>query len=93
MPIKEGEAIIFYLNTGGFPLTHDSWSQMWQFAKELQPNAFQKLNSIRENSVDLKNFPVPTPPYYILTNKQISNEEKLGKIQIFMDTLQYNHTG
>jgi hypothetical protein len=93
LPIKEGDVTIFYLNTGGFPLTPDSWSQMWQFAKELQPRANHKLNAIQENRTDLNDVPIPVPPYSTLTNKNISNEEKLYKIQGFMDKLQYNHTG
>jgi hypothetical protein len=93
LPIKEGEQTIFYLNTGGFPLTPESWSQMWQFAKELQPTARQKLSSLQENRTDLTEMPVPVPPFLTLSNKSISNEEKLYKIQGYMDKLQYNHTG
>lgn len=38
VPIKEGNSVIFYINTGGFPLMSDAWSQMWSYAKELQPS-------------------------------------------------------
>ena len=36
---------------------------------------------------------VPIPPYNYISNKKISNAEKLEKIQKYIDKLQYNHTG
>lgn len=39
--IKEGNNIIFYINLGGFPLANDVMTQMWDYAKELQPDGNQ----------------------------------------------------
>lgn len=93
MPIKEGDTIIFYINTGGFPLINDAWSQMWQYAKELQPSAADKLERIKLTKEDLPDHQVPVAPFNHIYNKKLSNAEKLEKIQIYIDKLQYNHTG
>ena len=91
MPIKEGDTIIFYINTGGFPLINDAWLQMWQYAKELQPSAADKLDRIK--NLDLPDHQVPIAPFNHIYNKKMSNSEKLDKIQNYIDKLQYNHTG
>lgn len=36
---------------------------------------------------------MPVVPYTILSNKVISNTEKIEKIQNYIEKLQYNHTG
>lgn len=36
---------------------------------------------------------MPQAPYPILHNRDITSEEKIEKIQNFIDKLQYNHTG
>jgi hypothetical protein len=46
VPIKEGNSVIFYINTGGFPLMSDAWSQMWSYAKELQPSGKLLTNKL-----------------------------------------------
>ena len=43
MPIREGDTIIFYVNTGGFPMSSDAWSHMFEYAKELQPSGWTIL--------------------------------------------------
>lgn len=51
------------------------------------------MNFIQQNKEKIPNVEFPVPPYSILTNKSLSNSEKLEKIQNFIDKLQYNHTG
>lgn len=93
MPIREGDTVIFYLNTGGFPLASDAWNHMWTFAKELQPAAGPRIDYMFQNRLAQPDVPIPMPPYPFLHNRQISNQEKLVRIQHYMDKLQYNHTG
>ncbi|CAF0745736.1 unnamed protein product [Brachionus calyciflorus] len=93
VPVKEGNKIIFYLNTGGFPLSNDVLSQMWTYAKELQPTAAEKINQIQNNKEKLADAEVPIPPYVQLNNKSYTNANKLERIQEYIDKLQYNHTG
>ncbi|RNA44325.1 vasohibin-2 isoform X1 [Brachionus plicatilis] len=93
VPIKEGKNVIFYLNTGGYPLNNDVWDHMWSYAKELQPSASEKIEYIQKNKDKLPNVEVPVVPYSILSNKMISNSQKIEKIQNYIEKLQYNHTG
>ena len=56
--------------------------------------ASKLVESIKEKSIsDLPNVEIPEPPFEFILNKKYSNIEKLEKIQNFIDSLQYNHTG
>ena len=93
MPIKEGDNILFYINTGGFPLDKDAWNHLWVHAQELQPSASSKMQIIQEKKDKLPDVAFPTVPYSSLINKKYTIKEKIEKIQDFINKLQYNHTG
>jgi len=92
MPIREGDTIIFYVNTSGFPLSKETTEQMWSFAKELQPQAADLISKL-EAKDDYAQVAMLAPPHNHLNSPKLSTEEKLDKIQEYIDKLQYNHTG
>lgn len=51
------------------------------------------MNSIKENKAKINEIEYPIPPYNYLYNKNLTNSEKVEKIQNYIDKLQYNHTG
>ena len=67
--------------------------QMWQYAKELQPSAADKVDRIKLKIEDVPDHQVPLAPYNYIYNKKMPHAEKLEKIQNYIDKLQYNHTG
>ena len=58
-------------------------------------------NATAKNDIDLlanrrdqlPDVPKPVPPYACLYNRELTNYEKIDRIQNYIDKLQYNHTG
>ena len=93
MPIKEGNSVIFYLNLRGFPLDSAGWQQLWSYAQELQPKALDELRDIRDRAARLEDVDVPQAPFAQLNSRRIGADDKVARIQRYIDELKYNHTG
>ena len=55
--------------------------------------AVDKLESLQEKLYDLPDVPYNSPPFGQLYSGKISNAEKIEKIHLYIEKLQYNHTG
>lgn len=93
VPIRESDTIIFYINTGPFPLRNETYSKMWDFAKELQPSAAEEIDKISNKNYFNESPCIPQTPFNFLNNPKLINHEKIEKINEYIQKLQYNHTG
>lgn len=78
----------WHVNKNGFPIVEETWSKMWQHIADVHPDAAKIAESIRGQS--LKRVPIPACPAINPTQSVYRN---LVLVQMYMNELQYNHTG
>ncbi|KAK3749758.1 hypothetical protein RRG08_046263 [Elysia crispata] len=86
----EENGVLFWINKSGFPIDDHTWDRMWEHASKIHPQGHDIVCNIRHRS-DLPQIPVPQAP--LSFGVTLSVQERLKKIQDYMNDLQYNHTG
>ncbi|XP_053372618.1 tubulinyl-Tyr carboxypeptidase 1-like isoform X2 [Mercenaria mercenaria] len=87
---REENGVWFWVNKNGFPVDDMTWGRMWDHVAKIHPDGYKMVSTIRGNS-SLPQVPVPQAPMSF--SPSLSILERLEKIQNYMNTLQYNHTG
>ncbi|KAL5008144.1 hypothetical protein ScPMuIL_013725 [Solemya velum] len=87
--VNEENGVLFWVNKSGFPVDDYTWERMYDHVSRIHPDNKTMVHKIR-SCKDLPQMPVPQvpsfPPMMLVC-------ERLEKIQNYMNTLQYNHTG
>jgi len=78
----------WHVNKGGFPIRKDTWEKMWTHVVDTHPEGESVAEAIRGKI--LKKPAIPTAPS---VNEAHPVQGSLWKIQQYMNSLQYNHTG
>ena len=78
----------WHVNKTGFPILKDTWEKMWTYAVDTHPEGESVADAIRGKF--LKKPAIPPVPSIIEAHPMQGN---LWKIQQYMNSLQYNHTG
>ncbi|GFR57979.1 vasohibin-2 [Elysia marginata] len=96
----EENGVLFWVNKSGFPIDDHTWDRMWDHAARIHPLGVDMVRNIRNKS-DLPQIPVPQAP--LSFGATLSVQERLKKVQDYMNELQYplkdklrrqyNHTG
>ena len=81
----------FLINRSGLPFDELTWTELWEFASHLYPEARITLREIQGAPL-LQEVPFPLVPS-ISVAKQGRVLEYLGDVQKYMNKLTYNHTG
>ncbi|RUS81749.1 hypothetical protein EGW08_010503, partial [Elysia chlorotica] len=86
----EENGVLFWINKSGFPIDEHTWDRMWDHASKIHPRGQDMVRSIR-NQPDLPQIPVPLAP--LSFGAALTVQDRLKKVQDYMNELQYNHTG
>ncbi|XP_062617576.1 tubulinyl-Tyr carboxypeptidase 2-like isoform X2 [Saccostrea cucullata] len=88
--VHEENGVLFWVNKSGFPIDNKTWDRMWEHVARIHPDGHDVTHKVRDKK-DLPPVPIPQAPTNFSPSVPIS--ERLDKIQNYMRTLQYNHTG
>lgn len=88
--VQEENGVLFWVNKSGFPIDDKTWDRMWDHVARIHPDGYDVIHKVRDKK-DLPSVPIPHPPTNFSASVPIS--ERLDRIQNYMRTLQYNHTG
>ncbi|GFO48193.1 vasohibin-2 [Plakobranchus ocellatus] len=88
--IHEENGVLFWVNKSGFPIDDHTWDRMWEHAAKIHPEGPDMVRNIRNKS-NLPQIPVPQAP--LTFGASLTVQERLKKVQDYMNELQYNHTG
>ncbi|CAF0896783.1 unnamed protein product [Rotaria sordida] len=91
--MRSGDAILFYINRDGLPLSDRCTERMWTFCMEQYPKNALEIKTIRDRISDYPQIAYVEPPYNVATNPRLSLQEKLQQIQTYIQRLEYNYTG
>lgn len=87
---SEENGVWFWVNKNGFPVDDMTWERMWDHVAKIHPDGQKMVATIRANN-NLPQVPIPQAP--VSFSPAMSIPDRLDKIQNYMNTLQYNHTG
>lgn len=85
----EDGAPFWYVNKDSFPMTSKTWERMWAYVEKIHPDGARAVSAIRNNP-GLQKVPRAVVPVF---TPNMSVEEKVDLVQIYLKQLQYNHTG
>uniref|UniRef100_K1QH50 Vasohibin-1 n=1 Tax=Magallana gigas TaxID=29159 RepID=K1QH50_MAGGI len=88
--VQEENGVLFWVNKSGFPIDDKTWDRMWDHVARIHPDGYDVIHKVRDKK-DLPSVPIPQAPTNFSASVPIS--ERLDRIQNYMRTLQYNHTG
>nr|XP_022333693.1 vasohibin-2-like isoform X1 [Crassostrea virginica] len=88
--VHEENGVLFWVNKSGFPIDNKTWDRMWDHVARIHPDGHDVTHQVRDKK-ELPTVPIPQVPTNFSASVPIS--ERLDKIQNYMRTLQYNHTG
>ncbi len=78
----------WHVNKGGFPIPQDTWERMWTYVVATHPEGIEIVLNIRG-----KQHRRPAAPQVPVINVTDPISDSLWKIQQYLHSLQYNHTG
>ena len=55
--------------------------------------AIDKLENLQHKLIDLPDIPYSSPPLAQIYSSKLTNADKIEKIHLYIEKLQYNHTG
>ena len=85
---EDSDGILFYVNKSGFPISDPIYKRMWDFACSRHPEG--KVLADRCCVAELE-VPVPKEPKHHTIRAPVRT--KIKAIQLYMEALEYNHTG
>ncbi|CAF4072963.1 unnamed protein product [Rotaria sp. Silwood2] len=91
--MRSGDAILFYINRDGLPLSDRCTERMWTFCMEQYPKNALEIKTIRDRISDYPQIAYVDPPYHVATNPRLTLQEKLQQIETYIQRLEYNYTG
>ncbi|XP_069116785.1 tubulinyl-Tyr carboxypeptidase 2-like isoform X3 [Argopecten irradians] len=86
----EENGVLFWVNKSGFPIDNRTWDRMWDHVSKIHPDGYSMINKIRNKS-DLPQIPIQQAPLNFPSSMPV--QDRLDKVQNYMKSLQYNHTG
>ena len=45
---EQNDGVLFYVNTGGFPVNERTWTRMWNHAARIHPEGHAVMDKIRD---------------------------------------------